>query len=255
MMEGISNFRDFGIYAGRDGRRLKRGQLYRSAHHNQATDADLDALARLGIGLIVDLRRPGERTRYPSRRWAECRAAVLERPGAADDVEPPHLAFLLEPGLTAEIVADRMVAFYRESPFDPGLVDIFRRYFAALAEARGATLVHCMAGKDRTGIVVALTHHALGVARDDVLDDYLATNTCMPAEEWLPGVLASFEETHGRSLPPDMVLTVLRVRPQMLEAAFESIAARAGSIDAYLSDTLGVTPQMRERFAARLLED
>ena len=175
--------------------------------------------------------------------------------GAADEVEPPHLAFLLEPGLTPAIVADRMLAFYRESPFDPGRTDIFRRYFAALAEADGATLVHCMAGKDRTGIVVALTHHALGVARDDILDDYLATNTAMPPEERLPGVLATFEETHGRSVPPDVVLAVLRVRPAMLEAALGEIAARAGSVDAYLSDTLGLTPAMREQLVARLLED
>ena len=79
MMEGIPNFRDFGIYAGRDGRALKRGQLYRSAHHNDATDGDLDALARLDIGLIVDLRKPGERARYPSRRCSCWRSSNTAR--------------------------------------------------------------------------------------------------------------------------------------------------------------------------------
>jgi protein tyrosine/serine phosphatase len=148
-----------------------------------------------------------------------------------------------------------MLGFYRESPFDAGLVDIYRRYFAALAEADGATLVHCMAGKDRTGIVVALTHHVLGVARDDILKDYLATNTAMPPEERLPGVLATFEEQHGRSVAPDVVLSVLRVRPAMLETALESIAARNGSLDDYLRDTLGLTPALREQLTEKLLDD
>src|SRR5215472_156774 len=254
MMDGIANFRDFGIYQGAGGRPLRRGRLYRSAHHSEATDADLDALSALDIGLIADLRKPGERARYPSRRWKDCAAEVLERPGLPAEAEPPHLAFLLEPGLTPEIVAARMVMFYRESPFDPELVAIFRRYFAALAAADGAVIVHCMAGKDRTGILVALTHHVLGVAHDDIMENYLATNVHMPPEERLPNVLATFEEQNGQSVAPDIVLAVLRVRREMLEAALASIVERAGSIDAYLEGTLGVTDAMRARLAERLLD-
>jgi protein tyrosine/serine phosphatase len=254
MMDGIANFRDFGIYQGAGGRALVRGRLYRSAHHAEATDEDLAALSGLGIGLIADLRKAGERARYPSRRWPDCGAAILERPDRADGTEPPHLSFLLEPGLTPEIVAARMVMFYRESPFDPELVAIFRRYFAALAEADGAVIVHCMAGKDRTGILVALTHHLLGVARGDIMENYLATNVHMPPEERLPNVLATFEEQNGQSVEPDIVLAVLRVRREMLEAALESIAERCGSIDAYLSETLGVTAAMRARLVQRLLD-
>ncbi len=67
-LEGVGNFRDFGGYATGGGRRIRRGRLYRSAHHAQATDADLEAIAALELAAIVDLRRGEERERMPSRR-------------------------------------------------------------------------------------------------------------------------------------------------------------------------------------------
>src|SRR5258708_28599602 len=65
--EGGENFRDYGDYPARAGRRLKRGLLYRSAAHGQATDADLEKIAALNLAAIVDLRRKNERERAPSR--------------------------------------------------------------------------------------------------------------------------------------------------------------------------------------------
>jgi protein-tyrosine phosphatase len=67
-LEGIENFRDFGDYETVDGRRLKKGRLFRSASHGRATDADLEEIAKLDIALVVDLRRAGERARDPSKR-------------------------------------------------------------------------------------------------------------------------------------------------------------------------------------------
>ncbi|HNS86456.1 MAG TPA: Rieske 2Fe-2S domain-containing protein, partial [Parvularculaceae bacterium] len=79
-----------------DGRRVIRGRLFRSGHHSEATDADLAALAGLPLGLIVDLRRPAERERMPSRRPAGWAAAVIEHEGPGDAVAP-HLAGLMGP--------------------------------------------------------------------------------------------------------------------------------------------------------------
>src|ERR1700679_3704945 len=125
-MEGIVNFRDFGVYSAQGPRPIRRGRLFRSAHHFDATPGDLEALSNLGIRLIVDLRKPGERVRQPSRRWQGCTAQILERTDRADEVEPPHLQFLTEPDLSPAVVGQRMIAFYRESAFDPGHVDIFK---------------------------------------------------------------------------------------------------------------------------------
>ena len=67
-LEGVDNFRDFGDYAPAAGRRVHPGRLYRSAHHGQATDADLAAIAALNIAVIVDLRR-GEERRIVNRAF------------------------------------------------------------------------------------------------------------------------------------------------------------------------------------------
>src|SRR5215510_9379724 len=75
--EGLHNFRDFGGYAA-NGRQMASGRFFRSANHSLATDADLRQLAGMGIGAIIDLRRPDERERQPSRRWAGFSARVIE---------------------------------------------------------------------------------------------------------------------------------------------------------------------------------
>ena len=76
-LEGIRNFRDFGGYRGHAGR-MARGRFFRSAHYAHASDEDLDHLAGMGIGAVVDLRRPEERTRMPSRRWTDFNAELIE---------------------------------------------------------------------------------------------------------------------------------------------------------------------------------
>ena len=76
-LEAVENFRDFGDYPTTSGRRLKRGRLYRSASHGRATDADLTTIEALELAVIVDLRRPGERERDPSRRPAGFRGQVI----------------------------------------------------------------------------------------------------------------------------------------------------------------------------------
>lgn len=65
-----------------------------------------------------------------------------------------------------------MATNYVEMPFDIRSVTLFRRYFETLASGNGAMLIHCAAGKDRTGILAWLTHRALGVHRDDALEDF-----------------------------------------------------------------------------------
>lgn len=88
-LQGVENFRDFGDYAAAAGR-LKKGVLFRAAHQAQATDDDLEAMAALGIVTLVDLRRPNERERDPSRRWNDFAAQVIDNDmGAAGRILAP----------------------------------------------------------------------------------------------------------------------------------------------------------------------
>ncbi len=153
---------------------LKRGVLYRSANHTYATEADLERMRALGVAAIIDLRRPDERTREPSRRWADFQAQVVE-----NDIhsEHPDWAETMKGAtLSPQWFLDDGVAYYRRAPFEPRHLDLWSRYFRTLAEAPGAIVVHCAAGKDRTGMICALTHHIAGVHPDDIMADFLETN-------------------------------------------------------------------------------
>ena len=169
-LQGIENFRDFGGYDTACGRGLKRGLLYRSANHAHATDADLDTMKAMGVSAIIDLRRPMERGREPSRRWAGFAGQVVE-----NDHEGSYVDWAEALGAVDEIGAEWFrqdsLDFYAKAPFEVRHVDLFTRYFKALAETDGAIVVHCAAGKDRTGMICALTHHIAGVHEDDILHD------------------------------------------------------------------------------------
>jgi protein-tyrosine phosphatase len=251
-LEGVDNFRDFGDYATAAGRRVHPGRLYRSAHHGQATDADLAAIAALNIAVVVDLRRGEERERTPSRRHDGFAARLIENDGneASSD---PFVEFIKASDASEGAFRDYMLGYYRGAPFDERHLDLFARYFQALAEADGAVLIHCTAGKDRTGILAALTHHVAGVHRDDIFEDYLLTNTVASFERRLPAVAQMIVELAGRTPTDGAVRTAVSVDADYLATAFAVIEARNGSLDAYLEQALGLDPDLRARVEARLI--
>ena len=250
--EGVDNFRDFGGYPTAAGRAVRPGRLYRSAHHGQATDADLAAIAALNIAVIVDLRRGEERQRTPSRRHEGFAAQVIENDGneAASD---PFVEFIRTSDASEGAFRGYMLDYYRNAPFDERHLDLFSRYFRALGEADGAVLIHCTAGKDRTGILAALTHHVAGVHRDDIFDDYLLTNKVASFERRLPAVAQMIVEVSGRTPTEAAARVAVSVEAAYLETAFSVIEARHGSIDAYLEDGLGIDAALRGQVSARLV--
>ncbi|HEX6858902.1 MAG TPA: tyrosine-protein phosphatase [Caulobacteraceae bacterium] len=250
--EGVENFRDFGGYRARD-RELKRGLLYRSAHHANATEADLRAMRELGLAVIVDLRRPNERERDPCRRWEGFAAAVIENDIGQVEDDPWHL-FIANSDLSEDSFRRYMVDYYREAPFVERHVDLYSRYFQALANTEGAVLIHCAAGKDRTGILAALTHHLAGVSEDDITQDFLLTNDPGRFERRGPVMMQVMKELTGKTPTEAAVRTALGVEAHYLETAFEAIHRRHGSLDAYLDRVLGVDDAARQAIHDRILD-
>ena len=249
--EGIDNFRDFGDYQAGP-RRLVRGRLYRSAHQARATDADLERLAAMGIAVIVDLRRSNERERDPSRRWANFSARVVENDIGQDRADPWH-EFLRASDLSEGSFHSYMVDYYDAAPHEARHVDLYRRYFQALAETEGPILVHCAAGKDRTGIICALTHHLAGVHEDDIVEDYLLTNDAERIALRTPLMIEHIRAETGRAPSEGACRVAMSVAPEYLETALAAMRTRHGSIDGYLDEVLGLDAGLRERIHDRIL--
>jgi protein-tyrosine phosphatase len=253
-LEGVENFRDYGDYRTAVGRRIRPGRLYRSANHAMATDADLDAIADLKLAVMVDLRRTLERERMPNRRPSACAAVVISNDIDENPDDPdPWMTFLQGSDLTRASFQDYLFDYYRTVAFKSRHLDLFARYFRALAEAEGPVLIHCAAGKDRTGVLAALTHHLAGVHGDDIVEDYLLTNDEDRFERRAPLVLQHLEESVGRRPDPDIARIVMGVDAAYLDAALKAIAETHGSIDAYLEQALGVDAALRGKIEERLL--
>lgn len=249
------NFRDFGGYQARDGARIRWGRLYRSGAMSQLEAQDLGAVRALGIRAVIDLRRADERAAAPNPSLG---TDVLERSWTEPDDASPLGGRSMDAPLDRDAARAAMLRVYAAMPVR--LQTRLRGVFAGLQAAAGAPLVlHCMVGKDRTGLAAALVLTALGVSREQVLEDYLLTNTAVDlaarvADRGASGLCLSSSNAYLKRLPPDALAMVLAADPDYLLASFRVIESDHGGVDAYLSAALGVDAARRGALAAALLE-
>ncbi|MFA7595798.1 MAG: tyrosine-protein phosphatase [Novosphingobium sp.] len=250
-LNGIHNFRDYGGYATADGGKLRSGLLFRSGQHARATDDDLGTIGSIPFSTVIDLRGGSERETYPCRRAAGFAAEVFFDPRESASL-PPHLqgdlASLDEPQMQ-----ERMIVTYRGLPFRPSIFSMLETYFDALSRSEGASLIHCFAGKDRTGVAVALFHTLMGVHPDDVMRDYLLTNEASDRARHMREIGEFMQERWGE-MSESALYVLSGVYPEWLDAAFDSIKERYGSLDAFFREGLKVDSAKREAIAARVLE-
>jgi protein tyrosine/serine phosphatase len=250
-LEGIHNFRDYGGYASAHGGRVKSRLLWRSAHHAGASDADLAVVDGLDLATVVDLRGDSERAGNPCRRGPGFAAQVFlqegETAGLAPHIEAAKGAF------DAASAHRALTAYYRQLPHRENLVPMMRCYFLALSRGEGASLVHCVAGKDRTGFVVAMMHHVLGVHPDEALSDFLLTNQAGNIEARIADGAQHIRGRYGAA-DDATVRVLMSVDEGYMAASRGAIAERHGTIDAYLEAVLGVDAAMQERLRGLYLE-
>lgn len=246
-LSGIHNFRDYGGYTTTYGGRLKDCVLYRSGQHRDATPEDLEVVAGLGLATIVDLRSDSERELYPCRRAENHQAEVVFAPGNTLGAGS-HVDAAAGVRTAAEAHA-AMVDLYRKMPFRPILTQTYRMMFDRLLDGHGPSLVHCLAGKDRTGLAVALVQHQLGVHHDDIVEDYLLTNVAGDMEKRIAAGAEAVRANFGPEMEDDAVRTLMSVHPEFLDAALAEI----GDIDAYCDRVLGMSPARREALRGELV--
>jgi protein-tyrosine phosphatase len=237
-LAGASNFRDLGGYPGQDGRIVRWRQIFRSNHLGHLTDEDAGVLRSLGVRYAFDFRGKDERT--------EAMCGISEIEVHSLPVEPTVVAALrairesgtsLSPDHALEVMRDSYRGYVQQN------TPRFRTLFAHLLEDRAPLVIHCTAGKDRTGFACALILHVLGVAEETIAEDYLLTNRFYRRDP-----------SASSDLPEDVRQVLGSVRPPFLAAAFEAIDADYGDLEKYLADGLGLGSAERAALQARYLE-
>jgi protein-tyrosine phosphatase len=250
-LSGAPNFRDIGGWRADDGRRVRPGRVLRSGHLFDLTAPDLQALETLAIGLVIDLRSELERQRRPSR-WPERLDTAWLLLGIDTDLQAGQqdLSRMLREDPTPAGAQRVMVEVYRQLP--QGLAARLPALLRAIADCPQPALIHCTAGKDRTGLACACLLHLLGVQREDIYADYLLSANRVDA--LAPKMLATIEALLGFSPDPAVLAVVNGVDARYLDAAFASMLEQHGSVDAYLA-AAGIDQDLQTRLRAQLLAE
>jgi protein-tyrosine phosphatase len=246
-MKTVNNFRDFGGYRTQDGRRLRQGQLYRSGDLDRLRGADLKTIQALRLKTIVDLRSPRERKNKPG---AAIGARPISLPFDFDQVTRERLQPLMtqknvEPEI--DVIISQTYAEMVDQ-VQPQLGELFR---LLLCGTSYPLLIHCRAGKDRTGFTCAVIQLALGVEPSTAIADYLKSN-----EFVLPSIQRMLKYARILSLgrlPVENLALVYTVKEQYLCTALKQIEQRYGGLTPYL-EQCGVGPRERDALQALLLE-
>ncbi|WP_030717353.1 tyrosine-protein phosphatase [Streptomyces sp. NRRL S-237] len=225
-LDGTANFRDAGGYRTSTGQWVRMGEIYRSDALDKLTENDLAKLQRLRVRTVFDLRMEDERTKAADKVPAGAAYVVA-------DVFAGSGSFQTMPRTPDEAVK-AMVDAERAMVSGAGGKKAYSQVFEGIERDRArSVLFHCTAGKDRTGWAGATLLTALGVPRETVEADYLASNDYRKAAN--DAILSHLPAQQAAVYKP-----LLDVRPEYLNAGYDEVEAKYGSFDRYLKDGLGI---------------
>lgn len=242
MLEGAVNFRDVGDYPVIDGRRVRKGLLYRSDSLAELTITDQESLEALGLCSVFDLRHEYERGDKPNRlggNWAGRTHAIGFFPHGSIEL----FNRVRNQSISSNEAREYMRVMYSRLPIDQA--PAYARMLQLLLEP-GAfpAVIHCTSGKDRTGFAIAILMMVLGVAREAIFEDYSLTNLY---RRDLAFIL-------GKDADPLVVDVLKGASPDFLQAGFDAMAKHWGSERAFLRSGLGLAAQDQLRLQSILLD-
>ena len=237
----LTNFRDLGGLPTTCGRTVKHRSLLRAGELTDLTDTDVTILRdRFGLSLVIDLRSGAEADARPNVQIA----------GVANkhfDVMADQVQAVADPNeylrhlVNAETASAMLCGIYQNLVIS----SIARDGYAAMIRSmlrngeQGATLFHCAAGKDRTGLGAAIVLRILGVSPEVIMADYLETiNGRAEANAQL------IAEHRAKGMPESMLealATLFSVKPEYLAASFSAIEQQFTTFDNYIENGLGIT--------------
>lgn len=239
-IDGTFNLRDVGGYRA-DGGSVAWQRLYRSDGLFGLTDAGLQAFEKLGIRQVIDLRDDEERGRAPNRLPVNVEMTPFPIFPSANAHFHRNLGIFELTELILHQHASNVV----------GAISVLSAPTTDPVDEARAALVHCTAGKDRTGAVIALTLTAVGVARDDVLHDYAETEKNL-AGTWLDNHL-ELVRSYGVEVTEQVRELVGGSPIPALDKALKSVEHEFGSVRDYLLHH-GLPEDSIARLHARLVQ-
>lgn len=266
-LQKLYNTRDLGGMKAADGCTIKKNCLIRSGQLYAATTEDLEILRNCGVTQILDLRTAQEVKEKPDPQIA-----------GAGYIHMPILTDMME-GITREEAADNQILSQEEKYADigenPGLmieymakvyqifvtdehaIAQYARFLNLILENEsGATLWHCVGGKDRAGFGTVLVQECLGVSREDIMEDYLFTNECLETES--AQMFAEFKAQYNITSDEDaaklekVVQAICAAKEEYLNGIYQTVEGKYGDFKNFLKEELGMDEdkiaRMRERF-------
>lgn len=253
-LEGQGNFRDLGGYRTTDGRSVKWGIIFRAGQLSRLTDADLSKLKELNIHTVVDLRGQSEIERGKDRLPDGVRHVSYpidvgslpkeEKESASSGSAAAPVDFMLQ--------ATRSIMLYR--------TDVYAALIRELSAPQNRPLIfHCTAGKDRAGVGSAIVLTLLGVPWETVREDYLLSNTYRREENERELRNIRNDIAGKKGIPPEQVdMTsyegMYYVKPEYLDAAYQAVIDKYGSMESFLRNGLGISDELINRLRSELLE-
>lgn len=256
---GVHNFRDIGGYATTTGHTIRWGQVYRAADFADLTPAGHAYLQHLGLKLICDLRTESETRRRPN-----------QLPQFANHT-PINPLYIHRPVYSSEEVNKGASKHFRNlALFGGDVTDLMKEsYTHLLVDQKARTLgdllrwiadpanrpiaIHCTAGKDRTGVTIALLLSVLGVPDSTILADYSLTNLSFNR---IYSLVKQDKETARLALfglAVEDLMPLLTADPAVLGYTLAYIRRKYGSIESYLFTKAGLTPTLIDQLRAELL--
>ncbi|RNJ46271.1 hypothetical protein B5V01_11080 [Mesorhizobium erdmanii] len=238
----VPNLRDLGGYKAANGMMTRMGILYRSNQLSRIDKGDLAKIAALGLKNEYDLRTAGERSALPDELPAGVNNIWLDVLDDASDSAPAQLLKLLNnPPEANKVLGGGKVeamftAAYRQFVSLPSARKAYRRLFIDLTKQENLpALFHCTTGKDRTGWAAAALLALLGIPEDVIYTDFLKSNDYL-----LPAYEPTIEAFRKGGGDPEIIKAVLGVKSEYLQASFDEMRRKYGTIEDYFSKALGI---------------
>ena len=238
--EGCFNFRDIGGYLTQDGKRVKKGLYFRAGRQDRMSDEDLSQLSDLKISTQIDLRRPDE--------VLEQGKGPLESMGA----NYINIAVIPEGGSDqlSRLVGDTAISGRRYLGYLEFGPTSWLRLFGILSDEDNLPVVlHCTAGKDRTGVSTAFLLSVLGVSRDIIEADYLLTNFDTERQADFIESTVGYPDGYDR----EKMINIAGVPKDAMKDFLDGVELKWGSVIEYL-EKIGVTQEQMDMVRHNFLE-